>query len=275
MEDYKLDVVTGEGAYSTTITLPLPPFTCIGATTRTGLLTSPLLSRFGHIVRLDFYSDSELATIITRSAGILKVPIDDAGSHAIASRARGTPRIANRLLRNVRDFADVLGKGVIDAKIADTTCERLRIDALGLDDMDRRLLSTIIDVYDGGPVGVEALAASRRTERHTRRRLRAVLVATRAVGAHAARSHGHSPRVRASGAAGAGGAEDRLKNKSGDATRYASLDTSSESSPRLAACCAPPFSARRARLAAVAAARRRGHSPALRDPHAAKLPRAQ
>jgi Holliday junction DNA helicase RuvB len=160
MEDYKLDVVTGEGAYSTTITLPLPPFTCIGATTRTGLLTSPLLSRFGHIVRLDFYSESELATIITRSAGILKVPIDDAGSHAIASRARGTPRIANRLLRNVRDFADVLGKGVIDAKIADTTCERLRIDALGLDDMDRRLLSTIIDVYDGGPVGVEALAAT-------------------------------------------------------------------------------------------------------------------
>jgi Holliday junction DNA helicase RuvB len=167
MEDYKIDVVTGEGAYASSITLPLKPFTVVGATTRTGLLTGPLLSRFGHVVRLDFYEPAELASIVRRSAGILGVPIDDGGADAIARRARGTPRIANRLLRNVRDFAEVVGRGVVDEAIAVSTCERLGIDPLGLDPMDRRLLRTIIDVYDGGPVGIEALAATLAEPRDT------------------------------------------------------------------------------------------------------------
>ncbi len=167
MEDYKIDVVTGEGAYASSITLPLKPFTVVGATTRTGLLTGPLLSRFGHVVRLDFYDPEELAAIVRRSAKILSVPIDDGGARAIATRARGTPRIANRLLRNVRDFAEVVGRGVVDEAIAVSTCERLGIDALGLDPMDRRLLRTIVDVYQGGPVGVEALAATLAEPRDT------------------------------------------------------------------------------------------------------------
>jgi Holliday junction DNA helicase RuvB len=167
MEDFQIDIVTGEGAYAASITLPLRPFTVVGATTRTGLLTGPLLSRFGHVVRLDFYDTEELAQIVRRSAKILGVPIDDDGAEAIALRARGTPRIANRLLRNVRDFAEVLGRGVVDAPIAVQTCERLGIDALGLDPMDRRLLTTIIDVYDGGPVGIEALAATLAEPRDT------------------------------------------------------------------------------------------------------------
>lgn len=167
MEDFRIDVVTGEGAYASSISLPLRPFTVVGATTRTGLLTGPLLSRFGHVVRLDFYDVDELATIVLRSANILGVPIDDAGARAIATRARGTPRIANRLLRNVRDFAEVIGRGVVDEAIAISTCERLGIDTLGLDPMDRRLLSTIVDVYEGGPVGVEALAATLAEPRDT------------------------------------------------------------------------------------------------------------
>ncbi len=167
MEDFQIDVVTGEGAYASSITLPLRPFTVVGATTRTGLLTSPLLSRFGHVIRLDFYSEEELAAIVRRSAALLHIPVDVEGAAAIAARARGTPRIANRLLRNVRDFAEVVGRGVVDAKIAESTCERLGIDALGLDAMDRRLLRTIIEVYDGGPVGVEALAASLAEPRDT------------------------------------------------------------------------------------------------------------
>ncbi len=167
MEDYRIDVVTGEGAYASSISLPLRPFTAVGATTRTGLLTGPLLSRFGHVIRLDFYGVDELATIVHRSAGILGVPIDEPGARAIASRARGTPRIANRLLRNVRDFAEVLGRGVVDEAIAMSTCERLGIDALGLDPMDRRLLRVIVEIYDGGPVGVEALAATLAEPRDT------------------------------------------------------------------------------------------------------------
>ncbi len=167
MEDFKIDVVTGEGAYASSISLPLRPFTVVGATTRTGLLTAPLLSRFGHVVRLDFYDVEELATIVRRSAKIVGVPIDDPGANAIASRARGTPRIANRLLRNVRDFAEVLGTGSVDEAIATSTCKRLGIDTLGLDGMDRRLLRTIIDVYDGGPVGIEALAATLAEPRDT------------------------------------------------------------------------------------------------------------
>lgn len=167
MEDYRIDVVTGEGAYSTTISLDLVPFTVVGATTRTGLLTGPLRSRFGHEIRLDFYADEELAQIVLRSAGILGVTIDDPGARAIASRARGTPRIANRLLRNVRDFAEVLGRGVVDEAIAVSTCERLGVDRLGLDPMDRRILKTVIDIYEGGPVGVEALAATLAEPRDT------------------------------------------------------------------------------------------------------------
>jgi Holliday junction DNA helicase RuvB len=167
MEDFQIDVVTGEGAYAASITLPLRPFTIVGATTRTGLLTSPLLSRFGHVLRLDFYDEAELAAIVRRSASLLSIPVDDGGAQSIAARSRGTPRIANRLLRNVRDFAEVLGRGVVDAKIAESTCERLGIDALGLDAMDRRLLRTIIEVYDGGPVGVEALAATLAEPRDT------------------------------------------------------------------------------------------------------------
>ncbi|MGZ3422646.1 MAG: Holliday junction branch migration DNA helicase RuvB [Polyangiales bacterium] len=167
MEDFKIDVVTGEGAYASSITLPIQPFTVVGATTRTGLLTSPLLSRFGHVIRLDFYDVDELAAIVHRSARLLNVPIDDPGAREIASRARGTPRIANRLLRNVRDFAEVVGRGVVDAAIARSTCEKLGIDTLGLDGMDRRLLTTIIEVYDGGPVGIEALAATLAEPRDT------------------------------------------------------------------------------------------------------------
>ncbi len=167
MEDFKIDVVTGEGAYAQSLTLPVQPFTVVGATTRTGLLTSPLLSRFGHVIRLDFYGVEELAAIVHRSAGLLAISVDEAGAVAIAERARGTPRIANRLLRNVRDFAQVLGRGVVDRAIALSTCERLGIDALGLDPMDRRLLTTIIEVYDGGPVGVEALAATLAEPRDT------------------------------------------------------------------------------------------------------------
>ncbi|MBI2392151.1 MAG: Holliday junction branch migration DNA helicase RuvB [Deltaproteobacteria bacterium] len=167
MEDFRIDVVTGEGAYASSISLPLRPFTAVGATTRTGLLTGPLLSRFGHVVRLDFYAVDELAAIVHRSAKILGVPVDEAGARAVASRARGTPRIANRLLRNVRDFAQVLGRGVVDEAIAVSTCERLGIDSLGLDPMDRRLLRTIVEVYEGGPVGVEALAATLAEPRDT------------------------------------------------------------------------------------------------------------
>ena len=167
MEDYKIDVVTGEGAYAASITLPLRPFTVVGATTRTGLLTSPLLSRFGHVLRLDFYDEGELTAIVRRSASILGVPVTDDGAKAIAARSRGTPRIANRLLRSVRDFAQILSNGTVDESIALSSCERLGIDTLGLDDMDRRLLKTIIEVYDGGPVGVEALAASLAEPRDT------------------------------------------------------------------------------------------------------------
>ncbi len=167
MEDFHIDVVTGEGAYASSLTLPLRPFTVVGATTRTGLLTGPLLSRFGHVIRLDFYDPSELAAIVRRSARLLNVPIEPAGADAIAARSRGTPRIANRLLRNVRDFAEVRGRGVVDAKIAQSTCDALGVDALGLDAMDRRLLRTIIEVYEGGPVGVEAIAASLAEPRDT------------------------------------------------------------------------------------------------------------
>jgi holliday junction DNA helicase RuvB len=167
IEDFKIDVTTGDGPYATTYELPLVPFTLVGATTRTGLLTGPLLSRFGYVMRLDFYPDSDIAKIVERSARMLGTPIDAGAATQIASRSRGTPRVANRLLRRARDFAEVQGSGAIDERIATLTCERLEIDSAGLDEMDRRLLRVIIESYDGGPVGVETLAAALAEPRDT------------------------------------------------------------------------------------------------------------
>jgi Holliday junction DNA helicase RuvB len=160
MEDFRIDVMTGDGAFASSIQIPVQPFTLIGATTRTGLLTAPLFSRFGHIIRLDFYPEEDLAKIIERSAMLLGVRIEPGCALGIARRSRGTPRVANRLLRRVRDFAEVLGSGTIDDAIVARACERLDIDAVGFDEMDRRLLRIIIEDYDGGPVGVETLAAA-------------------------------------------------------------------------------------------------------------------
>jgi Holliday junction DNA helicase RuvB len=159
--------MAGEGPYSTTYELPILPFTLVGATTRTGLLTSPLLSRFGYVMRLDFYPVDDLSKIVLRSATKLEVPIDDAGALELAQRSRGTPRVANRLLRRARDFADVRGKGAVDRAIARLTSERLDVDPAGLDEMDRRLLRLIIESYDGGPVGVETIAAALSEPRDT------------------------------------------------------------------------------------------------------------
>jgi Holliday junction DNA helicase RuvB len=167
IESFEIDLMTGEGAYATTIQLALKPFCLIGATTRTGLLTAPLLSRFGYVMRLDFYPTDDLIQIVERSARLLEVPIDRAGATEVAVRSRGTPRIANRLLRRVRDFAEVLGSGKIDAEIAKTTADRLDIDDEGLDSMDRRLLTVIIEHYEGGPVGIDALAAALSEPRDT------------------------------------------------------------------------------------------------------------
>lgn len=167
IEAFKIDIMTGDGPYATTIQLGLKPFTLIGATTRTGLLTAPLLSRFGYVVRLDFYPVEDLERIITRSARLIEVPIEAAGARALAARARGTPRVANRLLRRARDFAEVLGTGCINAEIANMTADRLEIDTAGLDEMDRRLLNVIIEHYDGGPVGIDTIAAALSEPRDT------------------------------------------------------------------------------------------------------------
>lgn len=160
MEDFRIDVMTGDGAFASSIQIPVQPFTLIGATTRTGLLTAPLFSRFGHIIRLDFYPEEDLARIVERSASLLDISVEPRAALGIARRARGTPRIANRLLRRVRDFAEVLGSGAIDEAIVARACERLDIDPAGFDEMDRRLLRVIVEDYDGGPVGVETLAAA-------------------------------------------------------------------------------------------------------------------
>jgi holliday junction DNA helicase RuvB len=167
MEDFQLDIIIGEGPGARSIKIDLPAFTLVGATTRAGLLTSPLRDRFGIVQRLEFYSDVELGSIVTRSAGILGVPIDAAGAHEIARRSRGTPRIANRLLRRVRDFAQVEGDGRIDAAIAGAAMDMLDVDPRGFDVMDRRLLLTIIEKFEGGPVGVDSLAAAIGEERGT------------------------------------------------------------------------------------------------------------
>jgi len=167
MEDYQIDVIIGQGPSARSIKLDLKRFTLIGATTRAGLLTSPLRDRFGASFRLDFYGPEELATIVRRSARILDVPIDDSGALEIARRARGTPRIANRLLRRVRDFAQVRAQGVISQEVADRALALLEVDQRGFDKMDRAILLTIIDKFSGGPVGVETLAAAVGEERDT------------------------------------------------------------------------------------------------------------
>jgi Holliday junction DNA helicase RuvB len=167
MEDFQLDIMIGEGPAARSIKLDVPPFTLVGATTRAGLLTSPLRDRFGIVQRLEFYSDEELRHIVTRSAEIFGIPIDEAGAGQIASRARGTPRIANRLLRRVRDFAEVEGEGRIDVATATAAMDMLDVDANGFDFMDRKLLMAIIDSFDGGPVGIESLAAAIGEERGT------------------------------------------------------------------------------------------------------------
>jgi len=160
LEDFQIDIMIGEGPAARSIKLDLPRFTLVGATTRAGLLTSPLRDRFGIVERLEFYSPEELSRIVTRSAGILQIGIDNEGAMEIARRARGTPRIANRLLRRVRDYADVKGEGFIDQPIASAAMDLLRVDERGFDTLDRRLLRTIIGHFDGGPVGVKSIAAS-------------------------------------------------------------------------------------------------------------------
>ncbi len=160
MEDYAIDIIIGKGPSANSIRLDLPKFTLIGATTRAGQLSAPLRDRFGVILRLELYSPEELTQIITRSAGILNVPIEEAGAAEIARRARGTPRIANRLLRRVRDFAQVRAGGVITQGVADQALTALEVDHLGLDEVDRRMLRSIITHYGGGPVGLETLAAT-------------------------------------------------------------------------------------------------------------------
>ncbi len=167
MEDGELPVVLGQGAGARTVTLPLPPFTLIGATTRAGLLTTPLRDRFGVCHRLEHYNPDHLAQIIERSAGILGVEIDAEGARTIASRSRGTPRVANRLLKRVRDFAQVKGQGTIDAGSAASALEMLEVDAGGLDRSDRSLLQTIASKFGGGPVGLSTLAVAIGEEQDT------------------------------------------------------------------------------------------------------------
>jgi Holliday junction DNA helicase RuvB len=167
MEDFQLDIMIGEGPAARSIKLDLQPFTLVGATTRAGLLTSPLRDRFGIVQRLEFYSVEELEAIVRRSAEILQLPIEDEGARQIARRARGTPRIANRLLRRVRDFAEVQADGVVTGAVAGGAMDMLQVDPHGFDAMDRRLLRTIIDKFDGGPVGIDSLAAAIGEERGT------------------------------------------------------------------------------------------------------------
>ena len=167
MEDYQLDIMIVEGPDARSIKLNLPPFTLVGATTRAGLLTSPLRDRFGKVQRLEYYGIDDLQRIVTRSASILNAPIDRDGARRIAQRSRGTPRIANRLLRRVRDYAQVKGDGSIDEQIAGAGLNMLEVDPLGFDTLDRKLLMTIIERFDGGPVGIDSIAAAIGEERGT------------------------------------------------------------------------------------------------------------
>ena len=167
LEDFQIDIMIGEGPAARSVKLDLPPFTLVGATTRAGMLTNPLRDRFGIVARLEFYTAAELTRIVTRSAGLLKIEIDPNGALEIARRSRGTPRIVNRLLRRVRDFAEVRADGVITRKVANDALAMLDVDASGLDVMDRKLLRTVLDKFAGGPVGVENLAAAIGEERDT------------------------------------------------------------------------------------------------------------
>jgi len=167
MEGYQLDIMIGDGPAARSIKLDLPPFTLVGATTRAGLLTSPLRDRFGIVQRLEFYSSEDLGTIILRSAALLGIQMGKGGAEEIAKRSRGTPRIANRLLRRTRDYAQVKADGVIDAEVANAALDMLKVDQSGLDHMDRRLILSLIEKFEGGPVGVESLAATIGEERGT------------------------------------------------------------------------------------------------------------
>ena len=167
MEDYQLDIVIGEGPAARSIKLDLPPFTLVGATTRAGLLTSPLRDRFGIVQRLEFYNSADLAHILRRSAAILGIEMEESGALALARRSRGTPRIANRLLRRVRDYAEVRAQGVVTADVVEAAMDMLDVDKQGFDSQDRRLLRTIIEKFDGGPVGVDNLAAAIGEEKGT------------------------------------------------------------------------------------------------------------
>jgi Holliday junction DNA helicase RuvB len=167
MEDYQLDIMIGEGPAARSIKLSLPPFTLVGATTRAGLLTSPLRDRFGIVQRLEFYDVQDLKSVVQRSAGILGVPLDPEGALRIAERSRGTPRIANRLLRRARDYAQVKGDGTITSALAEGALNLLEVDPVGFDMLDRKLLTTIIEKFDGGPVGIDSLAAAIGEERGT------------------------------------------------------------------------------------------------------------
>ena len=160
MEDFTLDIIVGTDSSSRNIKIDLPPFTLVGATTRAGDLTGPLRDRFGIVSKLSFYTEDELTSIVKRTSGVLDCPIDDDAAHELARRSRGTPRIANRLFRRVRDFALVLGDGRIDLDITKMALDKLKVDSLGLDQTDYNLLRSIIDKFNGGPVGIEALAAS-------------------------------------------------------------------------------------------------------------------
>lgn len=167
MEDYELDIIIGQGPSARTMKIPLPPFTLVGATTRTGLLTPPLRDRFGMILRVEFYSPEELHEIVMRSASLLQIPIREAGAFEIAKRARGTPRVANRLLRRVRDFAEVKADGVITQDVASQGLDMLEVDDEGLDKMDRFIMRTIAEKFDGGPIGLSSLSAAVGEEKDT------------------------------------------------------------------------------------------------------------
>jgi Holliday junction DNA helicase RuvB len=167
LEDFQIDIMIGEGPAARSVKLDLPPFTLIGATTRAGMLTNPLRDRFGIVARLEFYTAEELTRIVARSAQLLRIEVDPDGAHEIARRARGTPRIANRLLRRVRDYAEVRADGEVTRKVADAALSMLDVDASGLDVMDRKLLHTVLSKFDGGPVGVDNLAAAIGEERDT------------------------------------------------------------------------------------------------------------
>lgn len=167
MEDFALDIIIGKGPGAKSVRLELPHFTLVGATTRVGLLTAPLRDRFGVVQRLELYNKSDLSTIVKRSAHILNIALDDGGAEELAMRSRGTPRIANRLLKRVRDYAEIEGQGTINAGLASAALELFEVDAVGLDEIDRIMLTTIIEKFDGGPVGIDTLAASIGEERGT------------------------------------------------------------------------------------------------------------